>query len=117
MRRRAYIWLILPALLTWSLPAYADKPTPQLTPLPEVPELKSQVLRVFYRFVDEVGDTVRMTIFKDVVVYRALKFKNKKQEEFYWRSVRDVRETRPYAKLAFSTLSETYEYIQTIPDK
>jgi hypothetical protein len=31
--------------------------------------------------------------------------------------VRDVRKTLPYAKLAFSTLCETYEYIQTIPDK
>ena len=58
-----------------------------------------------------------MTLFKDVVVYPALKFKNKKQEEFYWRTVRDVRKTLPYAKLAFETLTETYEYIQTIPDK
>lgn len=117
MRRRAYIWLILPALLTGSLTAYANKPTPELTPLPEVPELKIQPFKGFYRFVDEYGDTVRMTIFKDVVVYPPLKFKNKKQEEFYWRTVRDVRKTLPYAKLAFSTLSETYEYIQTIPDK
>ncbi len=31
--------------------------------------------------------------------------------------MRDVRKTLPYAKLAFSTLCETYEYIQTIPDK
>ena len=117
MRRRAYIWLILPALLTGSLTTYANKPTPELTPLPEVPELKIQPFKGFYHFVDEYGDTVRMTIFKDVVVYPPLKFKNKKQEEFYWRTVRDVRKTLPYAKLAFSTLSETYEYIQTIPDK
>lgn len=117
MRRRAYIWFILPALLTGSLTVYANKPTPELTPLPEVPELKIQPFKGFYRFVDEYGDTVRMTIFKDVVVYPPLKFKNKKQEEFYWRTVRDVRKTLPYAKLAFSTLSETYEYIQTIPDK
>ncbi|MDE6768890.1 MAG: DUF4294 domain-containing protein [Muribaculaceae bacterium] len=117
MRRRAYIWLILPALFTGCLTAYANKPTPELTPLPEVPELKIQPFKGFYHFVDEYGDTVRMTIFKDVVVYPPLKFKNKKQEEFYWRTVRDVRKTLPYAKLAFSTLSETYEYIQTIPDK
>ena len=30
--------------------------------------------------------------------------------------MRDVRKTLPYAKLAYSTLIETYEYIQTIPD-
>ena len=30
--------------------------------------------------------------------------------------MRDVRKTLPYAKLAFQTLCETYEYILTIPD-
>ncbi len=97
--------------------ARGSKPAPELVPLPEVPELKIQPFKGFYRFVDEYGDTVRMTVFKDVVVYPPMKFKNKKQEEFYWRTVRDVRKTLPYAKLAFETLTETYEYIQTIPDK
>lgn len=67
--------------------------------------------------VDEYGDTCRYTFIRDVYVYPPLKFKNKKQEEYYWRMVRDVRKTLPYAKLAFATLCETYEYIQTIPDK
>lgn len=68
-------------------------------------------------FTDEYGDRVTMTYIRDVYVYPPLKFANKKQEEFYWRTVRDVRKTLPYAKLAYSTLVETYEYIQTIPDK
>ena len=88
-----------------------------ISQLPQKPELKIKAYTGFYRFVDEYGDTVRMTIIKDVIVYPPMKFKNKKQEEFYWRTVRDVRKTLPYAKLAFSTLCETYEYIQTIPDK
>lgn len=117
MRHRAYIWLLCPALLLGSMEARGSKPAPELVPLPEVPELKIQPFKGFYRFVDEYGDTVRMTVFKDVVVYPPMKFKNKKQEEFYWRTVRDVRKTLPYAKLAFETLTETYEYIQTIPDK
>lgn len=85
----------------------------------EVPDLKLKV-RAYtgqYRFVDEYGDTVLMTMIREIVVYPPLKFKNRKQEEFYWRTVRDVRKTLPYAKLAFSALCETYEYIQTIPDK
>lgn len=93
---------------------FADKV--DIASLPQTPTLKIKAYTGFYRFVDEYGDTVRMTIIKDVVVYPPLKFKNKKQEEFYWRTVRDVRKTLPYAKLAFSTLCETYEYIQTIPD-
>lgn len=70
----------------------------------------------YYHFVDSYGDTVRMTVFKDFYVYAPLKFKNKKEEQFYWRTVRDVRRTLPYAKLAYATLVETYEYIRTIPD-
>lgn len=81
------------------------------------PKIKVKYVVGYYHFVDEYGDTVRMTLLRDLVVYPPLKFKNKKQEEFYWRTVRDVRKTLPYAKLAFQALCETYEYIQTIPDK
>lgn len=81
------------------------------------PAVEVQAYRGWYRIVDEYGDTCRMTVIRDIYVYPPLKFKNKKEEEFYWRTVRDVRKTLPYAKLAFKTLCETYEYISTIPDK
>ena len=80
------------------------------------PEIVPDPYKGFYHFVDSYGDTVRMTVFNDFYVYAPLQFRNKKDEEFYWRTVRDVRKTLPYAKLAYSTLIETYEYIQTIPD-
>ena len=103
------------ALSGLTMSMYADKV--DVASLPKNPAVKVKAYTGFYRFVDEYGDTVRMTFIKDVVVFPPMKFKNKKQEEFYWRTVRDVRKTLPYAKLAFSTLCETYEYIQTIPDK
>ncbi len=85
----------------------------------EVPdlELKVKAYKGYTYIVDEYGDTCRLTYIRDVYVFPPMKFKNKKEEQFYWRTVRDVRKTLPYAKLAFSTLCETYEYIQTIPDK
>ncbi len=79
--------------------------------------LKVKVYKGHKYIVDEYGDTCRYTFIRDLVVFPPLKFKNKKQEQYYWRTVRDVRKTLPYAKLAFSALCETYEYIQTIPDK
>lgn len=79
--------------------------------------LKVKAYEGYTHIVDEYGDTVRMTYIKNITVYPPLKFKNKKEEEYYWRTVRDVKRTLPYAKLAFATLCETYEYIQTIPDK
>ena len=79
-------------------------------------KLEVRVYEGYQRFVDEYGDTCRMTYIRPLVVYPPMKFKNKKEEEFYWRTVRDVRKTLPLAKLSFTTLCETYEYIQTIPD-
>lgn len=85
--------------------------------MPDDPKVAVKAYEGFQRFVDQYGDTCRMTYIREIVVYPPLKFKNKKEEEFYWRTVRDVRKTLPYAKLCFSTLCETYEYVQTIPDK
>ncbi|MDE6308608.1 MAG: DUF4294 domain-containing protein, partial [Muribaculaceae bacterium] len=48
-------------------------------------------------------------------VYPELRFKNKKDEEYYWRMVRNVKRTLPYAKLIAETIVETYEYIETLP--
>lgn len=85
----------------------------------DVPDLQVTVRAYdgYTRIVDAYGDTCRLYYIKNITVYPPMKFKNKAEEEFYWRTVRDVKKTLPYAKLAFSTLCETYEYIQTIPDK
>ncbi len=56
-----------------------------------------------------------MLVFNEITVFPPLKFKNKKEQDFYWRTVRDVRKTLPYAKLICETLIETYEYIETFP--
>ena len=83
----------------------------------QIPPLKISAYEGFQRIVDQYGDTCRLYFIKEIVVYPPMKFKNKAEEDFYWRTVRDVRKTLPLAKLCFSTLCETYEYIQTIPDK
>lgn len=68
-----------------------------------------------YHFVTEQGDTAVMLVLNNITVFPPMKFKNKKQEKFYWRTVRDVKRTLPYAKLISETLIETYEYIETFP--
>lgn len=65
--------------------------------------------------IDEEGDTVPVFNLHGITVFPEWKFKNKKEEEFYWRTVRDVKLTLPYAKLIAETLIETYEYIETFP--
>lgn len=63
------------------------------------------------------GEVVYEVLLTPLTVFPELKFKNKKEEEFYWRTVRDVKKTLPYAKLISRTLTETYEYIETLPSK
>lgn len=49
-------------------------------------------------------DTTYYAFLRDIYVYPQLKFRNKKQEQFYWRTVRDVKRALPYAKLVSSEL-------------
>lgn len=76
---------------------------------------RQSVFRGRYHQLTPEGDTVLVVVFNDITVFPPLKFKNKKQQEFYWRTVRDVKKTLPYAKLICETLLETYEYIETFP--
>ena len=45
------------------------------------------------------ADTTYVAFLHDVYVYAPLQFKNKRQENFYWRTVRDVKKCLPYAKM------------------
>ncbi len=85
-----------------------------LIEIPEPGSGRNPVYKGYYYTVID-GDTVKMIVLNGVTVYPPLKFKNKKEEEFYWRTVRDVKKTLPYAKLICATLLETYEYIETFP--
>lgn len=77
------------------------------------PSVKRDPYRSFSWAVDEEGDTILMINLRELTVYPPMKFKNRKEEEFYWRTVRDVKLTLPYAKLIAETLVETYEYLET----
>ncbi len=57
------------------------------------PNLDSLMVRV------EQGDTLYLAFLHDVYVYPPMRFKNKRQKRFYWKTVRDVKKTLPYAKM------------------
>ena len=61
------------------------------------------------------GELIPYTYLQEVNVFSDFKFKNKKQEEFYWRTVRDVKKTLPYAKIAGRVMYETDQQLKTIP--
>lgn len=53
------------------------------------------------------NDTLYLAYLHDLYVYPPLKFKNKKQEKFYWRTVRDVKKTLPIAKILHQEMIQT----------
>lgn len=93
--------------------AFAANPQKAMEEALETPSVQRNPYRGFSQRVDEQGDTMLVIHLHELTVYPQLKFKNKKEEEFYWRTVRDVKLTLPYAKLIAETLVETYEYLET----
>ena len=108
MKRLLFIFTtMLLALNTLSVKA-------QIVEEKELPSSLQKVFAGYYHFIEkETGDTLMMLVFNNITIYPRERFRNKQEEEFYWKTVRDVKRTLPYAKLISSTLLETYEYIDT----
>ena len=80
----------------------------------ELPSVLMKTFAGYYHFIEpSTGDTLAMVLFNPITVYPRERFRNKAEEKQYWKIVRDVKKTLPYAKLISSTLLETYEYIDT----
>ena len=103
------------SVLIWLCATIASVAMAQdLVPATTAPSALQKVFAGKYHFVDEEsGDTLCMVVFNPITIFPRERFKNKKEEEFYWRTVRDVRKALPYSKLICSTLLETYEYLET----
>ena len=63
------------------------------------------------------GDSVQYLEFNKVYVYPEPTFKNAKQREAYNRLVFNVKKVLPIAKEINLIIQETYEYLQTLPNK
>ena len=63
------------------------------------------------------GDTIPAVQLPNVYIFRPLKFKNEKERREYYRLVRNVKKTLPLAREINRAVIETYEYIETLPDK
>jgi len=62
------------------------------------------------------SDTVLLAFIHDIYVFPRQRFKNKAQEQYFWRTVRDVKRTLPFAKLVASELTKTNMKLATLPN-
>ena len=63
------------------------------------------------------GDSIQYMEMNNVYVYPQLTFKNEKQAAMYMRLVRNVKKVLPIAKEVNQIILETYEYLETLPNK
>ena len=107
-------WIMVIMLALACLPALSQE---MVIDERELSPIRS-VYHGMYHDIDPLtGDTTMWIVMNPVIVYPNERFRNKKDEEFYWKTVRDVKKTLPYAKLINRTLQETYEYLQTFDTK
>ena len=63
------------------------------------------------------GDSIQYVELNNVYVYPEPTFKNEKQRAAYNRLVYNVKKVLPIAKEVNKIIIETYEYLQTLPNK
>ncbi len=63
------------------------------------------------------NDTVYLAFLRDFYVFPKFTFKNKKQEQYYWKTVRDVKKTLPFAKLVAAELLQVNDKMLGINNK
>ncbi len=113
--KRLQILILILFTACVSMTAFAmPKDEDYIPPKSEQPVLHESIYHS-YNYVVVDGDTMVCFNLRPITIFPKLKFKNKKEEQFYWRTVRNVRILLPYAKLIRETLVETYEYIETFP--
>lgn len=113
MRRFVQIWLLLTVIFVCHTEAQdliADNSTSakQRTTIYLLPNVYPAVI------ID--GDTVACMSLHDFIKYSPLRFVSNRDQAQYTKLIRDVKKTLPYAKEIAVIITETYEYMETLPD-
>ena len=84
---------------------------------------KSSIPSQDMQFIEQVelqvkdNDTFYLAHMHNIYVYPKLTFRNKQQERFYWKTVRDVKKTLPLAKLLAQEMVYADEQLAKIHDQ
>jgi len=62
------------------------------------------------------NDTILVANLREVTIFAPLVFRNRQEERFYWRTVRDVKRTLPLARLVASEVIATNQHLLTLPN-
>lgn len=85
-----------------------------------IKEMPSLLNLKFYRYKDPLiidGDTMWTYLMPELPVYKEKIFRSERERRHYTRLIYNVKKVLPLAKLAKMMLEETYEVIETLPNK
>ena len=103
--------VMLLGALCWSVVVLGGSPTSMPLPSHEMDYVDSVQLQV------KDADTFYLAHMHDIWVYPKMVFKNKQQERFYRKTVRDVKKTLPFAKMLAKEMAYADEQLAKIDDK
>lgn len=87
-----------------------------VSPTAKAQDVSINMDNVVFAYIED-GDTIPQLVLPTIYIFPALKFESAKQEKFYWKTVRDVKRTLPYAKAIGSTLQRINAELEKIPDE
>lgn len=117
MKYKKIILPLLPLLLSLSMNAQVERQ--RVNPEDKEVDMNSPTFSPTVKVgkVLNDGDSILYMELNKVYVYPKPVFKNEKQQMAYNRLVRNVKKVLPIAKECNALIIETYEYLQTLPDK
>ena len=107
----AFLWIAAPCIF-----AQEEDYEALLSKLPRTYKLKMQRYR-YVKPVIENGDTMWCYLLPELPVYAPLKFRSSRQLREYNRLVYNVKKVLPLAQRVNSMIQETYEVLESLPDK
>ena len=110
-------WTLLILLQLCCVAAMAQNVEPTDDEETEVLDDPSFVPTVKVSKVIDKGDSIPYMEMSNVYVYPQLTFDSKQKQNAYLRLVRNVKKVLPIAKEANHIIVETYEYLETLPNK
>lgn len=116
MKRLGYTFLIISIMLLPSLVKAQEYYATNINPDKQNPISTIYLMPNVYPAIVEQGDTIACMWLGDFIKYPPLTFRNNKEQIAYTKLIRDVKKTLPYAKEIANIITETYEYMETLPN-
>ncbi len=116
MKRHCFALLVLIVMLLPQMVKAQEYYATNINPEKRTPASTIYLMPNVYPAVVMEGDTIACMWLGDFIKYSPITFRSTKDQIAYSKLIRDVKKTLPYAKEIANIITETYEYMETLPN-